>query len=77
VKSVPNGAIVSRDELTVIAGALACAIELIEMDMDSHNRPNKKFHDVEYLQQMRAWKESRQEYRTILKRVDVALKKCS
>jgi hypothetical protein len=69
MKKCPNGAIVNSDELTVIAASLTLAIELIDMDIDSNTRPSKASHDDEYRQQMKVWKESRNDYRKLLRKV--------
>jgi hypothetical protein len=74
MKTCPNGAIVTRDELKVIAGALEVAVETIGGYMDSERRPNRNDHDAEYLANMQALKESRADYRRCLKSVDRLMK---
>lgn len=76
MKTCPNGAIVNRDELIVMAGALDVALEAINGYIDSESPHGRRSTPTERVS-LTALKESRKIYSQLAKRVHAAQKRCS
>lgn len=61
-----------RRSLNILWAALGDAISLMEMDISSERRPNRKFHDAEYRVRMKQLRQSlnfyKQERRRVIKK---------
>lgn len=70
----PNGLLLNDDEVKVCLGALTNTLEYVQEIINSETRPNRRYHDDEYLKKMRALKESKRDYAKMLTKLERAQK---